>query len=122
MSVEDLDVYNKINEMVLSVYKITKHFPKEELYGIVSQMRRAVISIGSNLLEGNYRESTKDFVRFISISKSSAAELKYQLFVSKELKYIKDECYEELNKNLTEIIKMLSGLRNSLKNKKNNRS
>ncbi|MCK4643634.1 four helix bundle protein [bacterium] len=118
MSVEKLEVYKKINELVVEVYKLTGKYPKQEIYGLTSQMRRAAISIGSNLMEGNYRGSIKDFLRFIDISKGSSAELKYQLFISQELKFLSEGKCKQLINEVEIIIKMLSGLQKSLREKK----
>ncbi len=117
MSVEKLEVYKKINELVVEVYKLTGKYPKQEIYGLTSQMRRAAISIGANLIEGNYRGSIKDFLHFIDISKGSSAELKFLLSISQELKFVSiGRCKELINEDEI-IIKMLSGLQKSLREK-----
>ncbi len=117
MSIEDLKVIEAINALVKDIYKVTLKYPKNEEFGLISQMRRAAISIGSNLMEGNYRGSTKDYVHFIDIAKGSAAELKYQLLISKELKYISEKEQEILDKKIEEIIKTLSSIKRALKKK-----
>ena len=117
MSVENLNVYEKINNLVFLIYKSTKNFPRDELYGIVSQMKRAAISIGSNLLEGSYRGSTKEIIHFIDIAKGSAAELKYQVFISRKLNFVDNESFINLDSEIEAIIKMLTALQRSLRKK-----
>jgi len=104
-------------QLVSLVYKLTRDFPKEEIYGLVSQMRRCAVSIPSNIAEGSQRNSDKEFTRFLSISKASAAELETQLLLSKDLNFILDEeLYHSSLSLLLEIRKMISGLRKSLSN------
>jgi len=103
-------------DLVEDLYKITKDFPKEELYSLTSQLRRSVISIPSNIAEGAARNSKKEFIQFLHIALGSTAELETQLLISERLGYLK-ESSEYLNK-LNEIKKMLLGLLSFLKNKK----
>ena len=103
-------------DLVEDLYKITKDFPKEELYSLTSQLRRSVISIPSNIAEGAARNSKKEFIQFLHIALGSTAELETQLLISERLVYLK-ESSEYLNK-LNEIKKMLLGLLSFLKNKK----
>jgi four helix bundle protein len=77
MIVKDLDVFKKSYKFTLRIYEITRKFPKEELFGLVSQMRRAAYSINSNLMEGSARGSVKEYARFILISRGSSGELEY---------------------------------------------
>jgi len=112
----DLDVWKKSMDLVEDLYKITKDFPKEELYSLTSQLRRSVISIPSNIAEGAARNSKKEFIQFLHIALGSTAELETQLLISERLGYLK-ESSEYLNK-LNEIKKMLLGLLSFLKNKK----
>jgi four helix bundle protein len=112
---KELKVWRKARELVKFIYLLTKKYPKEELYGISSQMRRAVISISSNIAEGSGHSSQKEFIRFLEISYSSGSELETQLILSFDLEYILEN---ELNDGLikiSEIQKMLNGLINSLK-------
>ena len=83
-----LKVWQKAHEITLDVYRITQTFPKAETYGLVSQMRRAAISIGCNIAEGRGRDGDAEFGRFIQIALGSAAELEYQLLVAKDLGYV----------------------------------
>lgn len=105
-----LKVWEKAHSLVLQVYTSTKSFPKEELYVLTSQIRRAALSIPTNIAEGCGRGSNADFNRFLQISFGSATETEYLLLVSKELEYIKSQHYERLNNNIEEIKKMLSSL------------
>jgi four helix bundle protein len=114
---KDLLVWQKSIEFVTLLYSITKSFPKEELYGLISQIRRAGISISSNIAEGAARFSKKEFIHYLYIALGSASELETQLIISKNLNYISVETYDSLLKNLTEIRMMLLGLIKSLKKK-----
>lgn len=112
---KDLQVWQKGIELVKLVYANTQMFPKEELFGLVSQMRRAAISIPSNIAEGYGRCSSKECERFLYISLGSVSELETQLIISKELGYIDSNIYQSLDNLINQIIKMLSALIKSLK-------
>lgn len=113
-SVEDLEVFKKAHNLTLRIYAITKSYPEEEKYGLISQMRRATFSIPSNLMEGSHRINRKEFRQFVGISKGSIGELKYYLLLSKDLDYISESEYFELKNYVEEISRMLTGLVNSL--------
>lgn len=113
-SYKSLTVWQKSYKLTLSIYSVTRKFPKEELFGLVSQMRRASISIPSNIAEGNTRISKKDHAQFIRIAYGSGAELETQIELSKDLGYIKDEEYTEISILLSEVMKMLNVLITSL--------
>ena len=115
----DLDVWKTSHELVVKIYKITKDFPKEETYGLVSQLRRAAYSIPSNIAEGNGKQYAKEYIQYLYISKSSLNETRYFLLLSKELGYIIDNKYDEFIVPLDRIEKMLMGLIKSLKKKIN---
>jgi four helix bundle protein len=85
----NLIVWEKSMALVAEIYKITENFPNEEKFGLISQMRRAAISIPSNIAEGCERETNKDFANFLIISKSSAAELETQILLAENLKFLK---------------------------------
>lgn len=104
---KDLIVWQKSYKLSLLIYSLTKKFPKEEIFGMVSQMRRASISIPSNIAEGNIRFSKKDNAQFLRIAYGSAAELETQLSISKDLKYFSEKEYTEASGLLSEIMKML---------------
>ena len=93
-SFKDLIVWQKSYKLALIIYKITKEFPKEEMYGLISQMRRAAVSIPSNISEGYSRQYKPEYKRFLSISYGSLSELETQFLLSKDLGYIKEENYK----------------------------
>ncbi|MEW5676618.1 four helix bundle protein [Flavobacterium enshiense] len=96
--------------MVLEIYKVTGNFPKEELYGLTSQMRRSAASIPTNVVEGCGRNTDKDFCRFLYIAFGSANELEYQLILSKDLIFLESEKATALISKIEEIKKMLNTL------------
>lgn len=116
-SFKDLLVWQKGMQLAGKVYELTRNFPKSELFGIISQMQRAVISIPANIAEGHARNSTKEFLHFISISRGSLAELETFLSLSVQLNYCQEKDTETILHLCDEISRMLSGLRNKLKEK-----
>ena len=106
----DLKVWGKSHELVLAIYKITKKFPGEEKFGLVSQLRRSASSIPSNIVEGFKRKSRKDFAHFINIAESSLEETKYSLLLSLDLGYLTKADFGTLSKKCDEIGRMLNGL------------
>ncbi|OCA69793.1 four helix bundle protein [Chryseobacterium artocarpi] len=111
---KDLLVWQKSIDFITEIYKATDTFPKNEFYGLISQIRRAAVSIPSNIAEGNSRRSKPDYLQFLKISRGSCAEVETQLIISKNLKFLNEEDYSKLNERLIEISKMLNGLINSL--------
>jgi four helix bundle protein len=111
----DLKVWSNSIDLVTRVYKFTNNFPKEELFGITSQIRRAAVSIPSNIAEGAARTSKKEFNKFLSIALGSASELETQILISKNLDYLTAENFEILIDELTIIQKMIHGLMKNLK-------
>ncbi|HLA96695.1 MAG TPA: four helix bundle protein [Pyrinomonadaceae bacterium] len=107
---KNLQVWEKSHSLTLSIYGLTKSFPKEELFGLTSQVRRAVASIPTNIAEGCGRSSDPDFSRFLQIAFGSACEVEYQLILAKDLKYIDDVVYTDLNGELLAVKKMLASL------------
>lgn len=107
---KDLIVWQKSMDLVEEVYTLTNFFPREELYGIVSQMRRCAISIPSNIAEGKRRGTRKDFRQFIIIAFGSASELETQIEISKRLKLGGDCDYSKIDVLLEEVLKMLNVL------------
>ena len=103
-------VWQKSLNFTVEIYKITQTFPKDELYGLTSQIRRAVVSIPSNIAEGNERNSKKEFNHFLHIALGSAAELGTQLLIAKELSYIEQSTFNAIEACLMEIQKMIHGL------------
>jgi four helix bundle protein len=102
-----LKVWEKAHQLTLRIYKVTEEFPREELYGLISQIRRASVSIPTNIAEGAVRSSDADFARFLYIALGSTSELEYLFLLSKDLKFIQSEVQEELNAEINEIKKML---------------
>ena len=107
---KDLDVWNCSIDFVTELYQITAKFPKEETYGLSSQMRRAAVSIPSNIAEGAARNHKNEFRQFLYISLSSAAELATQLIISEKLSYLSKNQNENLIDKLNTISRMLQGL------------
>jgi len=107
---KDLILWQKSVDFVVEVYKLTNSFPKEEIYGLTSQIRRSAVSISSNIAEGYGRHSDKELVRFLFISLGSASEIETQLLISQRLKFLDNESFEKLNRDILEIIRMLSAL------------
>ena len=109
-----LTVLDKSHKLVLLVYRLTATFPNNEIYGLVSQIRRAAVSISSNIVEGKSRETSNEFRRFLIIARGSLEELKYQMYLSKDLSYIIDKDYEEFSKEADVVGRLLNGLMKSL--------
>jgi four helix bundle protein len=107
---KDLIVWKKGIGLVKLIYQATQSFPKEELYGLVSQMRRSAVSIPSNIAEGHGRCSDKELLRFLFISLGSTAELETQLLIACQLNFIQDSSYTEINDLIDEVRKMLVSL------------
>jgi len=105
-----LKVWEKSHQLALAVYKATKEFPKEELYGLTSQIRRASMSIPTNIAEGCGRNTDAEFARFLQIAMGSASETEYQLLLSHDLGFINKEQYDKLNLDVTEIKRMIDSL------------
>jgi len=116
---KDLEVWKEAVQLVTQIYEVTKDFPKEELYGLISQIRRSAVSIPSNIAEGAARNSEKEFIQFLYISLGSLSELETELIISKNLGYLKDEKEITLMKQIDSIRKMLSGLIHSIKKRQN---
>ena len=99
----------------MNIYKITKGFPKEELYGLTSQIRRAAVSVPSNIVEGRARAGNKEYKRFLLISRGSLEEVKYQLLLARDLQYVESSIYNKTVNLTDEFGRLLNGLINSLK-------
>ena len=110
-----LKVWEKAHKLVLEIYQVTKDFPKEELFGITNQIRRASISIPNNIAEGCGRKSKKELSNFLNIAMGSASEVEYLLLLSYDLYYFKDK-YKILNGNLIEMRKMLNVFMQKIEN------
>ena len=104
---KDIIAWQKSHQLTLIVYDLTSKFPKHELFGLVSQMRRSAVSVPSNIAEGYKRKSKNDSVHFYVIAESSLEELRYQLFLSKDLKYITEDEYKKAELLAEEVAKLL---------------
>ncbi len=114
---KDLDVWKFAIDFVTSIYKATAKFPSEEKFGLMSQLRRAAVTIPSNIAEGAARNHPKEFIQFLYIALSSASEIETQLIICKNLNLIDEQIIGKLLSELETIAKMLNGLINSIKNK-----
>jgi four helix bundle protein len=113
----DLIVWQKAMGLVEAVYKITANFPREEIYGLTSQVRRASVSIPSNIAEGQGRRTTRDFLSFLSIAHGSLKEVETQIMIAKRLQFICEGKQSEILELTTEVGRLISDLANSLKKK-----
>ena len=118
-SYRDLEVWQKAMALAKAIYQTTSSFPSDERFGLVNQMRRASVSIPSNIAEGHARASTADFQRFISIAMGSVAELETQVILSTELGYLTNDHQLILLNELDDLGKMLRGLHRALANRAN---
>ncbi len=114
---KDLDVYKKSIELVKTVYALTAMYPKDEMFGLTSQMRRASVSIPSNIAEGAARQSDREFVQFLYISLGSLSELDTQIDISAELGFVNPQASVEIQSKILCIKQMLIGLINSVKSR-----
>lgn len=117
---KDLIVWKRSITFVTEIYKITESFPAKEMYGLTSQIRRASVSIPSNIAEGACRKSTADYIHFLYYSYASAAEVNTQLIISHKLNYLKTEEFQVLEEELTQISKMINAMIKKLEQKSSN--
>jgi four helix bundle protein len=115
---KELKVWQKAYQLCLEVYKITKGFPKEEGYGLTSQIRRAAVSVPSNIAEGYGRKTTPEYLRSLYFAYGSNCELDTQISLSGDLGYMKAQEKETLQRNIEEVERMLKALIKSLENKR----
>lgn len=106
----DLVAWQKNHDLVIMIYEITKKFPKDEIYGIVSQMRRSAVSITSNIAEGFGRQGMKDKIKFYYIAQGSLTELKNQLLISRDLSYLTEDDFNNIAKKANDGHALLQGL------------
>jgi four helix bundle protein len=111
---QDLIVWQRAMDLVVDVYRLTKSFPKEELYGLTNQMRRASVSIPSNIAEGHARKSRAEYVNFLSIAQGSRAEVETQMLIAKRLGYLTPEETSPVLSLLNEINRMISTIKQRL--------
>jgi four helix bundle protein len=107
---KELKVWEKAHVLTLQVYRETQCFPKEELYGLTSQLRRAAASIAANIVEGCGRRSDGEFTRFLQIARGSASELEYHLLLARDLHLLDESAFHDLDTKVVEVERMLTGL------------
>ncbi|HUF00096.1 MAG TPA: four helix bundle protein [Anaerolineales bacterium] len=105
-----LKVWEKSHQLALAIYKATKEFPKEELYGLTSQIRRSSMSIPTNIAEGCGRFTDADFARFLQMAMGSASETEYQLILTRDLEFLPKDSYEKLHTDVEQVKRMLASL------------
>ena len=114
-SSRNLKVWERAHGWTLDVYQSSKSFPREEMYGLTSQMRRASASIGANIAEGSCRRGDLDFARFLQMAAVSASELEYHLLLAKDLKLLQAPDYQRLSSRAAEVKRMLASLMQKLR-------
>lgn len=115
LSYRDLDVWKKAMDLVVACYKASGKFPKHELFGLTSQLRRAAVSIAANIAEGQSRGHTKEFIQFLSVAYGSLAELETHVQIAERLGYLESKESTELLEFTSRVGMMLNGLKRSLK-------
>lgn len=116
-SYQELVVWQKAMDLVESVYKATRGFPRDEIYSLTSQIRRAAVSIPSNIAEGQGRSTTRDFLHFLSIAQGSVKEVETQVLIAERLEYVTKQATSALVEQTQQVGRLLSGRINSLKHK-----
>jgi four helix bundle protein len=111
---KDLIAWQKAVDLVELIYRATEHFPRREIFGLANQMRRAAVSVPSNVAEGQGRSSTRDFLHFLAIATGSLQELETQVLIVARLQYLAPETVRGLMEASTEVARIISGLRTSL--------
>ncbi|HRG69738.1 MAG: four helix bundle protein [Saprospiraceae bacterium] len=111
-----LEAFIYSDELVLDIYRLTSFFPAVELYGLTSQIRRAIISVPSNIVEGSFRESPKEFYRFLEIAFSSLKEAHYQMQLANRLGYLEPKLFQECDEKFNKAAKILAGLIKRIRN------
>jgi four helix bundle protein len=106
----DLKVWERAHQLTLRVYKVSAHFPREELFWLISQMRRCSASIGKNIAEACGKRGNNEFQRFLQIASGSASELEYHLLLARDLHFLTETDYRELNEELSTLRRMLTSL------------
>lgn len=116
-SYRQLKVWQKAMGLVKQIYNVSGNFPREEIYGLTSQVRRAAVSVPSNIAEGQGRDSTKEFIRHLSIAYGSLMEIETQILIAESLSYLNINESNNLLEKTSEVGRMLNGLKRSLRNK-----
>ena len=115
----DLNLWKWSTTLAIDIYQITKQFPKEEIFGLTSQIRKAAVSVPSNISEGAARGSKNDFIRFLNIAIGSLSELETQMYISKEMGLCSEECWRKIIGDINKIRAQISGLKKQLINSNN---
>jgi four helix bundle protein len=115
---KQLKVWRKAHEMTLQTYRLTAGFPKEEMYGLTSQLRRSAASIGANIAEGCGRRSDGEMCRFLQIARGSASEIEYHILLARDLHFLAEKDFETLTRQADELQRMLTGLMQSVRSSK----
>lgn len=118
-SFKDLIVWQKSHQLVLAIYSITKTFPKEEIFSLTNQVRRASVSIAANISEGYKKKTIPNKLNFINIAEGSLEELKYYIILSKDLKYIDEKNYEQLYNYAEEVGRLINGYEKAISKRLN---
>jgi four helix bundle protein len=111
---KELKVWHKSYELALAIYEASRSFPREEMYGLTSQLRRAAVSMGANIAEGCGRRSDGELVRFLQIARGSASEVEHHLLLARDLKFLQAATHQEIEKRLQEVQRMLTSLVSSI--------
>jgi four helix bundle protein len=119
---KELRVWQKSHALALEIYEATRKFPRDEIYGLTSQIRRAAVSVGANIAEGCGRRSDGEFTRFLQIARGSASELEYHLIFARDLKLLTNDVYQDFEKKLVEVQRMLTSLVTSVVEKSASRT
>jgi four helix bundle protein len=111
---KELKVSRKAYDLSLAVYEASRSFPREEMYGLTSQLRRAAVSIGANIAEGCGRRSDGELVRFLQIARGSSSEVEHHLLLARDLKFLQAATHQDIEKRLQEVQRMLTSLVSSI--------
>lgn len=117
MGVQDyreLEVWRQAMDLVTEVYRQTAGFPRQEVYGSTSQLRRAAVSVPSNIAEGQGRRTTKEFLNHLSMARGSLLEVQTQIEIAHRLEYLNDQATQGVNQRITSVVRLLNGLINAL--------
>ena len=111
---KELKVWHKAYALALAIYEASRSFPREEVYGLTSQLRRAAVSIGANIAEGCGRRSDGELVRFLQIARGSASEVEHHMLLARDLKFLQAATHQDIEKRLQEVQRMLTSLVSSI--------
>jgi four helix bundle protein len=115
---KQLKVWRKAHEMVIETYRVTAAFPKEEMYGLTSQLRRAAASVGANIAEGCGRRSDGEMVRFLQIARGSATEVEYHVLLARDLHFMEEDDFRTLTRQSDELQRMLTAFMQTVRSSK----